>query len=87
MEKSICTNRVRNKEILRTVKEERNGLHKVQGRKANLIIHILRRNCLVNHVIEGTIEGGVELIERQGKRCKRLLDDIKETRGCWKLND
>jgi hypothetical protein len=22
---------------------------------------------------------------RQGRRCKQLLDDLMETRGCWKL--
>jgi hypothetical protein len=32
--------------------------------KANWIVHILRRNCLLKHVIEGKIEGGIEVIGR-----------------------
>jgi hypothetical protein len=52
MEKISWTDRVRNEEVLRRVKEERNILHTVKRRKANWIGHILRRNCLLKHVIE-----------------------------------
>jgi hypothetical protein len=45
------------------------------------------RNCLVKHVIEGKIEAGMEVTERQEKRRKQLLDDLKETRENWKLKD
>jgi hypothetical protein len=45
------------------VKEERNILHVVE-RTANRIGHILRRNCLLKHVIEEKIEGGVEVTGR-----------------------
>jgi hypothetical protein len=31
-------------------------LHTVKGRKANWIGHILHRNCLLKHVIEGKID-------------------------------
>jgi len=24
---------------------------------------------------------------KQGRRCKQLLDDLKEMRGCWKLKE
>jgi hypothetical protein len=48
---------VRNEEVLRRVKEERNVLHTVKIKKANLIGHIWRRNCLLKYVIEGKIEG------------------------------
>jgi hypothetical protein len=41
---------VRNEEVLRKVKEERNILHTVRGRVIGLII--LRRNCLLKHIIE-----------------------------------
>jgi hypothetical protein len=44
MEKISCTDRVRNEEVLHRVKEMRNILHIVKGRKANWIGHILRRN-------------------------------------------
>jgi hypothetical protein len=47
---------VENKEGLRRGKEERNILHAVKRREANWICHILRRNCLLKHVIEGKIE-------------------------------
>jgi len=56
------------------VKEERNILHKIKRRKSNWIGHILRRNCLIKHVIERKIEGRTEVTGRQGRRRKRLLD-------------
>jgi len=45
----------------------------------------LRRNCLLKHVIEGKIEGRIEVKGRRGRRYKQLLDDLKEKRGDWKL--
>jgi hypothetical protein len=56
MEKISWTARVRYEEVLRRVKEERNILYTMKRRKANWIGHILRRNCLIKHVIEGEIE-------------------------------
>ena len=38
--------------ICHTVKEQRNILHEIRKRKANWIGHILRRNCLLQRVIE-----------------------------------
>jgi hypothetical protein len=76
---------VKNKEVLHRVKEERNILHTTKRRKANWIGHILRRNCLLKHVIEGKLEGRMEQRGRRGRRCKQLLNDLKETRGYWKL--
>jgi hypothetical protein len=46
---------------------------------------ILRENCLLNHVIERMIEGRMEMKGRRGIRSKKLLDDLKEKRGYWKL--
>jgi hypothetical protein len=43
--------------VLHGVKGERNILHTVKRRKANWIGHILRRNFLIEHVIEGKVEG------------------------------
>jgi hypothetical protein len=51
MEKISLTNRVRN-EVLHRAKEERNIVHTIKRRKANM----LRRNCLLKHVIEGKLE-------------------------------
>jgi hypothetical protein len=42
---------------LKRAKENRNFLHTVKQRKANWIGHILRRNCLLKHAIEGKIKG------------------------------
>jgi hypothetical protein len=60
------------------VKEERNIVHTIKRRKANWIGHILRRNRLLKHVIEGKLEGRIEMTGRRGRRPKQLLDDLKE---------
>jgi hypothetical protein len=44
--------------VLLKVNEQRNILHEIIKRKANWIGHILRRNCLLQLVIEGKVEGG-----------------------------
>jgi len=67
--------------------KERNVLLTVQMRKANWIGHILSRNCLIKHVIEGKIEGRMEVTERREKRRRQLLDDLKENRRSCKLKD
>jgi len=58
MEKISWTDHVRNEEVLLRVKEKRNILHEIRKWKANWIGHILRRNCLLQWVIEGKIQGG-----------------------------
>jgi hypothetical protein len=40
-----------------------------------------RRNCLLKEVIEGKIKGRIEVTGRQGRRCKKLLDDLGDRRG------
>jgi len=72
------TDHVRNEEVLLRVKEQRNILHEIRKRKANWDGHILRRNCLLQRVTEGKIQGGIEVTGRQGRRCRKLLDDLKE---------
>jgi hypothetical protein len=62
-----------------------NILHTIKGRKADWIGHILRRNCLLKHVIEGNIEGRSD--GRRGRRRRQLLDDLKERREYWKLKE
>jgi hypothetical protein len=78
---------MRNEEVLQRVKEESNTLQTVKRRKANWIGHILRRNCLLKHIIEGSTEGWIEGTGRQGKRRKQILDGLKEKRRYWKLNE
>ena len=53
----------------------------------NWIDYILRRNCLLRHVIATKVEGRVEMIGRRGIRRKQLLGDLKEERGYWKLKE
>ena len=81
------TDRVRHEKVLYRVKEERNVLHTIKRRKANWIGYILRRKCLLEHIIKGKMEGGIHVIGREGKRRKQLLDDLKETRRYWKLKE
>jgi hypothetical protein len=71
MEKISWTDRVRN--VCYIVKEEKNIVQTTKRRKANWIGHILRRNCLTKHVIEGKIEGRVGVTGRQGGRRKQIL--------------
>jgi hypothetical protein len=86
MEKVSWTDRVRN-EVLHRVKEERNIVHTIKRRKANWIGHSLCRNCLLKHVIEGKLEGRIEMTGSQGRRRKQLLDDLNEKRKYWKLKE
>jgi len=58
MEKISWTDHVRNEEVLLRVKEQRNILHEISKQKVNGIGHILRRNCLLQGVIEGKIKWG-----------------------------
>jgi hypothetical protein len=74
-------------EVLHRVKEERNIVHTIKRRKANWIGHILRRNCLLKHVIEGQLEGRIETTGRRGRRRKQLLYDLKEKIRYWKLKE
>jgi hypothetical protein len=47
----------------------------------------LPRDCLLKHVIQGKIEGRLEVTRRPGGRSKQLLDDLKEKIGNWKLKE
>jgi hypothetical protein len=78
---------VRNEEVLHRVKEERNIVHTIKRRKANWIGDILRRNCLLKHVIEGKVKGRIAMTGRRGRRRKQLLDGLKEKRRYWKLKE
>ena len=73
------TDRVRN-EVLGSVKETGNILHRLRRRKANCIGHILRRSCLLKRIIEGKI-GEMHVTGRKRRRRKELLDDCNERRG------
>ena len=70
-------------EVLHSIKKERNILHIIQRRKANWIAQIVRRNCLLKHVIEGKMER----MGRRGRRRKQPLNDFKEKIRSWKFPD
>ena len=78
---------MRNEEVLLQVNEQRNILHAIRKRKANWIGHILHRNCLLKQVIEGKIKEEIEVTRRQGRRRKKLLDDLKDRRGYCHLKE
>ena len=81
------TDNVRNEGVLLRVKEQRNILHEIRKREAKWIGHILRRNCLLQRVTEGKIQGGLEVTGRQGRRRRKLLDDLKGRRGYSHLKE
>ena len=81
------TDQVRNEEVLLRVNEQRNILHEIRKRKANWIGHTLRRNCLLKQVIEGKITGDMEVTRRRGRKCRKLLDNLKDRRGYSHLKE
>ena len=62
------TDHVRNEEVLLRVNEHRNILHEIRKRKANWIGHILRRNCLLQQVIERKIKGADRSDKKRRKK-------------------
>jgi len=87
MEKISWTDHVRNEDVLLRVKKQKNILHEIRKRKANWIGHILGRNCILQRVTEGKIQGGIEVTGRQGRIRRKLLDDLKERRGYSHLKE
>jgi hypothetical protein len=49
--------------------------------------HILRRNCILQRVIERKIQGKIEVTGRHGRRRRKLLDDLKERIGYSHLKE
>ena len=64
------------------VKEARNVLHTINGRKGNWIGRVLHRNCLLKYVIEGKIK----VTERRGKDLRNywITWRKREDTGNWK---
>ena len=73
---------MRNEEVLLRVNEQRNILHEIRKLKANWIGHVLRRNCLLQQVIEGKIKGQIQVIRRRGRRRKKLLEGGNSRSHC-----
>ena len=72
------TELVKDEYVVYRVTERRSILHAVKRVKVNWIGHFLPRNCLLEHVIDGKIEGKT----RWGRRRKQLLDDFSK-QGRW----
>jgi hypothetical protein len=48
---------------------------------------LVSTQLLLQRVTEGKIQGGIEVTERQGRRRRKLLDDLKERRGYSHLKE
>ena len=59
----------------------------MKRRKVNRTGHILRMDRLLVYVIEGKIEGRMEVTEWRGRLRKQLLYDLKAKRGYWILKE
>jgi hypothetical protein len=55
--------------------------------EANFIGHIFHMNCLLKRIIEGKMEGGIEMSGRQGRRLTQLVDILKEKSYCWEFKE
>jgi hypothetical protein len=71
---------VRNEEVFIQSQGEEKQPTCNKRKEANWIGHIVHRNCLLKHVIEG--KAGI-----QGRGCKQLLEYLKEMRGYRKLKE
>jgi len=74
------TDNVENEKVLHKVKEKKEYPTTIIRRRANWNGHILCRNCLLERITEGKMEGTIELKGKQGRRCQQLLDGLEETR-------
>jgi len=45
------------------------------------ITYVQYKDVRMKHVIEGRLEGSIEVTGKRGRRSKQLLDDHKEKRG------
>ena len=77
MEEISWTDRVRNGEVLYRVKGERDILRRVNRRKVDWIGHILHRNCLLKHYIDGKVKG----IGGKEEEVSSLWSSFKKTGG------
>jgi hypothetical protein len=75
--------KVTNELVKKRIGEKRTLLNNILRRKANLIGHILRRNCLLHDAIEGQMTE----MKGVGRRRTQLLDDLRNRRRYWKLKN
>ena len=61
---------------------------KVRNYIAALLVFMYKsRNCLVKQIIEGKINGQIEVRRRRGRRSKKQVDDLKDRRGYCQLKE
>ena len=84
MEKIKWSEKVTNEQVLDHIGEKRTLLNNILRRKANWIGHILRRNCLLHHAIEGQM---TEVKEVGRRRRTQLLDDLRNMRRYWEIKE
>jgi hypothetical protein len=77
----------KSEEVLHKVKGKRKRLQTIKRKNTILIGHILRRNCLLKHVMGGNIEGRIEVTGTRGRRRKQLLDELKKKGGYWNVKN
>ena len=53
----------------------------INRKKSNCTVHVLRRKCLLTHIIEGKIEG----IRRREIVYRQILEHLKEMTRYWNL--
>jgi hypothetical protein len=58
----------------------------VNGRRTVLVTFCVE-TAFYNGVIEGKIQGGIEVTGRQGRRRRKLLNDLKERTGYSHLKE
>ncbi|PNF41610.1 hypothetical protein B7P43_G10448 [Cryptotermes secundus] len=46
-----------------------------------------KKNCLLKEVMEGKIEGRIEVTRRRGRRRKKMLDDLGDRRGYFHFKE
>jgi hypothetical protein len=78
---------VKNEPVLVRIKDEINTLTTVKREECKWVSHILRRNCLLKHSVEGKLEGKIGVTGRRGRRIKQLRYDLRKTREYWKLQE
>ena len=64
---------------------ERNSLRTIKIGQGKSIGYILRRKSLLKHVIEGVIQGRIEMTGRRGRRGEQITDDLKKNKGYRKF--
>jgi hypothetical protein len=83
MDKIYWPDPVRSQEVLDRVKGERNIIRTLKRRKADWN----RRNCLIKHVIEGKVEGWIQVVGRRGRRRKELFEVFSGKQPCEGFGD